>query len=112
MLESIADPIRLRVVRYLDEHDVGSLSELAEVAGVHVNTVRPHVQALEDDGVLGSRQRRARGPGRRVIEYFLREPLTVTDSGTEYALGRFGSRKRRAITDTCAIVKASSAPNA
>jgi predicted ArsR family transcriptional regulator len=82
MLESIADPIRLRVVRYLDEHGAGSLTELATAAGVHVNTVRPHVQALEDDEVLGSRQRRAIGPGRRVIEYFLREPLTVTDSDT------------------------------
>jgi predicted ArsR family transcriptional regulator len=80
MLESIADPIRLRVVRYLDEHSAGSLTELADAAAVHVNTVRPHVQALEEDGVLGSRQRRARGPGRRVIEYFLREPLTVTDT--------------------------------
>jgi predicted ArsR family transcriptional regulator len=80
MLESIADPVRLRVVRHLDECGAASLSELAEAAGVHVNTVRPHVQALEDDNVLGSRQRRARGPGRRVIEYFLREPLTVTDT--------------------------------
>jgi predicted ArsR family transcriptional regulator len=80
MLESIADPIRLRVVRYLDEHGAASLSELADVAGVHVNTMRPHVQALEADGVLHSRQRLARGPGRRVIEYYLREPLSVTDS--------------------------------
>jgi predicted ArsR family transcriptional regulator len=80
MLENIADPIRLRVVRYLDEHDGGSLTELARAAGVHVNTVRPHVQALEDDEILGSRQRRAIGPGRRVIEYFLREPLTLTDT--------------------------------
>jgi predicted ArsR family transcriptional regulator len=80
MLESIADPIRLRVVRYLDENEAASLSELADVAGVHVNTMRPHVQALEADGILHSRQRQARGPGRRVIEYYLREPLTVTDS--------------------------------
>jgi predicted ArsR family transcriptional regulator len=67
-------------VRYLDEHGPASLSELADVAGVHVNTMRPHVQALEADGILYSRQRQARGPGRRVIEYYLREPLSVTDS--------------------------------
>jgi predicted ArsR family transcriptional regulator len=80
MLESIADPIRLRVVRYLDEYGAASLTELAEVAGVHVNTVRPHVQAMEADGILHSRQRQAPGPGRRVIEYFLSEPLSVTES--------------------------------
>lgn len=80
MLESIADPVRLRIVRYLDENGAASLTELAEAAQVHVNTVRPHVQALEADGILGSRQRQARGPGRRVIEYFLAEPLSVTDA--------------------------------
>lgn len=80
MLESIADPIRLRAIRYLDEREAASLTELAEAAGVHVNTMRPHVQALEEDGILHSRQRQARGPGRRVIEYFLAEPLSGTDS--------------------------------
>jgi predicted ArsR family transcriptional regulator len=80
MLESIADPIRLRVVRYLDEHDAGSLTELADAAEVHVNTIRPHLQALETDRVIGTRQRQARGPGRRVIEYFLVERLTVGDT--------------------------------
>lgn len=79
MLESIADPVRLRVVRYLDANGAGSLTELADAAEVHVNTVRPHIQALEADGILGSRQRQARGPGRRVIEYYLAEPLSVTD---------------------------------
>lgn len=80
MLESIADPFRLLIVRYVDEHGAASLSELARAAGVHVNTLRPHVQELEADGILNSRQRQARGPGRRVIEYFLSEPLTVTES--------------------------------
>ena len=80
MLDSIADPIRLRVVRHLDDHGAASLTEIADAVGVHVNTARPHVQALEADGVLHSRQRQARGPGRRVIEYFLAEPLSTTDA--------------------------------
>jgi predicted ArsR family transcriptional regulator len=80
MLESIADPVRLRVVRHIDDHGPSSVTELAQVVGVHVNTVRPHVQALESDGILQSRQRQARGPGRRVIEYYLREPLSVAES--------------------------------
>ena len=83
MLESIADPIRLRVVRHLDDHGAASLTEIAEAVGVHVNTARPHVQALEVDGVLHSRQRQAQGPGRRVIEYFLAEPLSGTEATAE-----------------------------
>jgi predicted ArsR family transcriptional regulator len=35
---------------------------------VHVNTLRPHLRLLEGDRVLNSRQRRAKGHGRRVIE--------------------------------------------
>jgi predicted ArsR family transcriptional regulator len=80
MLESIADPIRLRVVRHLDDRGAASLRGIAEAVGVHVNTARPHVQALEADGVLHSRQRQAQGPGRRVIEYFLAEPLTGSEA--------------------------------
>jgi predicted ArsR family transcriptional regulator len=80
MLESIADPTRLRIVRHLDERGGASLSEIAEAVGVHVNTARPHVQALEADRVLHSRQRQAQGPGRRVIEYFLAEPLTGNEA--------------------------------
>lgn len=80
MLESIADPIRLRIVRYLDERGAGSLTELADAAGVHFNTIRSHLHALEADGVIAARQRQASGPGRRVIEYFLVEPLTAGDT--------------------------------
>jgi predicted ArsR family transcriptional regulator len=64
----------------LDEHGPASLSELAEAANVHVNTARPHVLALEQSGVLVERQRAARGPGRRVIEYRLVEPLALSES--------------------------------
>ncbi len=40
------------------------------------------------------------------------EPLNGTDHGTAYARGRSASRKRSTITDRCAIVNDSSAPNA
>lgn len=79
-LDAIADPVRLRMLRQIDEHGPASLNELADAAGVHVNTARPHVAALEERGVLLSRQRSARGPGRRVIEYCLVEPLTFSES--------------------------------
>lgn len=80
MLEAIADPVRLRVVRHIDEHGPASLGELAQAAGVHVNTVRAHVAGLEEQGILVGRQRPARGPGRRVIEYQLLEPLVLSES--------------------------------
>jgi predicted ArsR family transcriptional regulator len=80
MLEAIADPVRLRILRHIDEHGPASLTEVAEAAGVHVNTARPHLAALEEHGVLVTRQRAARGPGRRVIEYGLAEPLALSES--------------------------------
>jgi predicted ArsR family transcriptional regulator len=80
IFDAIADPVRLRMVRRIDEHGPASLNELADAAGVHVNTARPHVAALEERGVLVSRQRAARGPGRRVIEYYLAEPLAFSES--------------------------------
>lgn len=79
MLEAIADPVRLRIVRHIDEHGPSSLTEVAEAAGVHVNTARPHLAALEEHGVLVTRQRVASGPGRRVIEYGLAEPLALSE---------------------------------
>lgn len=68
------------MVRHIEEHGPASLNELADAADVHVNTARPHVAALEERGVLVSRQRAARGPGRRVIEYFLSEPLEFSEN--------------------------------
>jgi predicted ArsR family transcriptional regulator len=68
------------MVRHIDEHGPASLNELARSADVHVNTARPHLAALEDRGVLVSRQRAARGPGRRVIEYALAEPLELSEN--------------------------------
>jgi predicted ArsR family transcriptional regulator len=71
VLDAVADPVRLRLVRHLAEHGSGTLSELAEAAGVHLNTIRVHVAALEEAGVLESEQKAASGPGRPASEYRL-----------------------------------------
>jgi predicted ArsR family transcriptional regulator len=71
VLDAVADPVRLRIVRHLAEHGSGTLGELAEAAGVHLNTVRAHVAALEEAGVLESEQKAASGPGRPASEYRL-----------------------------------------
>jgi predicted ArsR family transcriptional regulator len=62
MLDAVADPVRLRVVRHLSRHDSATLAELADAAGVHVNTIRGHVASLEEAEA---------GPGRPPTEYRL-----------------------------------------
>lgn len=57
ILELIADPLRLSVLRTLEEKERASLPQLAEAAGVHPNTLRPHVLELERAGLLLSERR-------------------------------------------------------
>src|SRR4051812_40458877 len=71
VLDAVADPVRLGIVRHLAGHGSGTLTELAEAAGVHVNTIRAHVAALEEAAVLESEQQAASGPGRPATEYRL-----------------------------------------
>src|SRR4051812_22352978 len=71
VLDAVADPVRLRIVRHLAAVDSATLTELAEVAEVHINTVRAHVAALESAEVLQSAQKTATGPGRPAAAYRL-----------------------------------------
>jgi len=71
VLEAVADPVRLRIVRHLADGGSATLTELADVAGVHLNTIRGHVAALEDADVLQSAQMPASGPGRPAVAYRL-----------------------------------------
>ena len=81
VLDAVADPVRLRIVRHLAHHDTATLGELAEAAGVHVNTIRGHVSSLEQADVLVSTQKPASGPGRPASEYRLADgwALSSTD---------------------------------
>ena len=71
VLDVVADPVRLRIVRHLADGGSATLAELADVAGVHLNTIRAHVSALESAEVLRSGQKPASGPGRPAVEYSL-----------------------------------------
>jgi predicted ArsR family transcriptional regulator len=71
VLDAVADPVRLRIVRHLAGGGSATLVELADVAGVHLNTIRGHVAALEAADVLVSAPRPASGPGRPAAEYRL-----------------------------------------
>jgi predicted ArsR family transcriptional regulator len=81
VLDAVADPVRLRIVRHLADRESATLAELADAADVHVNTVRAHVAALEEAGVLASSPMAASGPGRPAAAYRLVEgwALSSTD---------------------------------
>jgi predicted ArsR family transcriptional regulator len=70
-IKAVAHPVRLRVLQHLAGTDAASIPELAEQAGVHENTVRAHVSALEESGLLVSEPRAATGPGRPGVQYRL-----------------------------------------
>jgi predicted ArsR family transcriptional regulator len=82
VLDAVADPVRLRIVRHLAGTGSATLTELADVAGVHLNTIRAHVAALEEADVLHSAQKPASGPGRPAVEYRLVEGWGL--SSTEF----------------------------
>src|SRR5436305_2885462 len=69
-LELLTDPARLRLVRRL-ARGPASLTELAKAAGVHANTARPHVAALEAGGAVVRETDAPRGRGRPPIRYRL-----------------------------------------
>jgi predicted ArsR family transcriptional regulator len=81
VLDAVADPVRLHIVRHLAGHGSATLAELADAAGVHFNTIRAHVAALERAEVLQSAQKPASGRGRPAAEYRLVEgwALSSTD---------------------------------
>lgn len=78
VLDLIADPVRLAIVRHLSAHGAASLPELADAAGVHVNTARPHVVALQDAGLLVSERRVAARRGRPAVAYRLAAGWTLS----------------------------------
>jgi predicted ArsR family transcriptional regulator len=76
-LEAISDPVRLRIVRHLERHADASLQELATAAGVHPNTIRAHVAALESGGALTRGHLHAGGRGRPQVRYRLADDWTL-----------------------------------
>lgn len=70
-LDAIADPVRVRIVRHLEEYAGANLSDLAAAAEVHPNTVRLHLAALEDAGVLHAEPGESHARGRPPLRYRL-----------------------------------------
>ena len=81
MFDAVADPVRARLVRRLASDGPASLEDLADAAGVHPNTARGHLAALEAEGFLERRRRPTEGPGRPRTIFSLRESWTLPDDG-------------------------------
>lgn len=70
-LELVSDPVRLRVVRELERCPGATLLELADAAGLHANTVRQHLAALDEAGALSRESGAPDGRGRPPARYRL-----------------------------------------
>ncbi len=81
MVDAVADPVRARLVRRLASSGPASLEDLAKAAGVHPNTARAHLSALEADGFVERRPQPTDRPGRPRTVFSLREDWTVPDDG-------------------------------
>ena len=82
-LEVLADPVRLRIVRRLEGNGTASLPQLAQAAGVHRNTLRPHVEQLEEAGLLVRVETQPAGRGRPPVRYQLDDGWTPPTSGLQ-----------------------------
>jgi predicted ArsR family transcriptional regulator len=103
VLDAVADPVRLRIVRHLAGGDSATLAELADVAGVHLNTIRAHVAALERADVLQSAQKAASGPGRPAVEYRLVEGWGLSSTDFLELAGLLAAALARAEPDAEAL---------
>jgi len=81
MLDAVADPVRARLVRRLAANGTASLDELASAAGVHANTARAHIQALEAEGFVERSAEPAGARGRPRAVFNLRQGWTLPDEG-------------------------------
>jgi predicted ArsR family transcriptional regulator len=75
MLDTIASRSRLAVLRRLDAAPNSSAPELAAATGLHLNTVRAHLRALESAGIAERETKPAGGPGRPTVRYRLRRSI-------------------------------------
>lgn len=81
-MEEIWHPVRRAIVERSAEGPA-TLPELAEAAGVHLNTVRAHAAALEEAGALQVAQdtpEGGRGRGRPPLRYRLADDFTLPTS--------------------------------
>jgi predicted ArsR family transcriptional regulator len=81
MVDAVADPVRARLVRRLSSSGPASLEDLAKAAGVHPNTARAHLSALESDGFVERSREPTDKPGRPRTLFRIQKDWTVPDDG-------------------------------
>jgi predicted ArsR family transcriptional regulator len=99
VVEAVADPIRLRIMRHLAACGPASVVELAQSTGVHANTVRTHAAALERVGLLDRHPAVPEGRGRPALLLRLRDdapPPAVDPHGLAGVLATALGRPRGA----------------
>jgi len=79
-IDALGNSTKLRLVRHLDSDGEASLQQLAQAAGVHLNTVRQHVAELESDGIVERVAGTPEGRGRPALRYRLVPGWTVPTS--------------------------------
>lgn len=79
-LEAIADPTRLSIVRHLGEAGPSTPAQIVAGAGVHRNTVRHHLAALQKAGVIEPAPSDRPDRGRPPRRYRLRGSWTLPSS--------------------------------
>jgi len=77
---ALADPSRARILAELTDQGRLDARELAERVGLHVNTVRVHLNVLADAGLVDSETLRTRSRGRPRVAY--RTTVEVGDEGS------------------------------
>lgn len=77
---ALADPSRARILAELTDAGRLDARELAERVGLHVNTVRVHLNVLAEAGLVGSETLRTRARGRPRIAYH--PTVEVGDEGS------------------------------
>ena len=65
----LADPSRIRLLRRIQAAPGCTVKVLAEHTGLHVNTVREHLQALADEGLVTAEATHTGGRGRPPTTY-------------------------------------------
>lgn len=65
----LADPSRVRLLRHVQSAPGSTVKVLADSTGLHVNTVREHLQALADEGLVTTETAHTGGRGRPPTTY-------------------------------------------
>lgn len=73
-LESIADPVRLQILRKLSRVEDATTSELASDSPASYQTLRRHLEALEASGVIRARAGVSEGESGRPATRFSLDP--------------------------------------